>query len=97
MHVIRERSFVEQDFHMPDLCVRAWNASSSPIIAKEKGGKFILWKNIYLMCNFLVSTVDCWDGPDGEPVVHHGYTLTSKILFKDVVEAINKNAFVKNE
>ncbi|XP_062988134.1 1-phosphatidylinositol 4,5-bisphosphate phosphodiesterase eta-1 [Elgaria multicarinata webbii] len=41
--------------------------------------------------------VDCWDGPDGEPVVHHGYTLTSKILFKDVVEAINKNAFTKNE
>ncbi|KAJ6669428.1 hypothetical protein lerEdw1_008237 [Lerista edwardsae] len=41
--------------------------------------------------------VDCWDGPDGEPVVHHGYTLTSKILFKDVVEVINKNAFVKNE
>ncbi|XP_044288686.1 1-phosphatidylinositol 4,5-bisphosphate phosphodiesterase eta-1 [Varanus komodoensis] len=41
--------------------------------------------------------VDCWDGPDGEPVVHHGYTLTSKILFKDVVEVINKNAFTKNE
>ncbi|XP_039343210.1 1-phosphatidylinositol 4,5-bisphosphate phosphodiesterase eta-1 [Mauremys reevesii] len=40
--------------------------------------------------------VDCWDGPDGEPVVHHGYTFTSKILFRDVVEAINKNAFVKN-
>ncbi|KAM9110749.1 1-phosphatidylinositol 4,5-bisphosphate phosphodiesterase eta-2 [Megaptera novaeangliae] len=41
--------------------------------------------------------VDCWDGPDGEPIVHHGYTLTSKILFKDVVETINKYAFVKNE
>ncbi|XP_019388169.1 PREDICTED: 1-phosphatidylinositol 4,5-bisphosphate phosphodiesterase eta-1 isoform X2 [Crocodylus porosus] len=41
--------------------------------------------------------VDCWDGADGEPVVHHGYTLTSKILFKDVVETINKHAFVKNE
>ncbi|XP_027731745.1 1-phosphatidylinositol 4,5-bisphosphate phosphodiesterase eta-1 isoform X1 [Vombatus ursinus] len=41
--------------------------------------------------------VDCWDGPDGEPVVHHGYTLTSKILFRDVVETINKTAFVKNE
>ncbi|XP_077146820.1 1-phosphatidylinositol 4,5-bisphosphate phosphodiesterase eta-1 isoform X2 [Ranitomeya variabilis] len=41
--------------------------------------------------------VDCWDGPDGEPVVHHGYTLTSKIPFKDVVETINKHAFVKNE
>ncbi|XP_075404982.1 1-phosphatidylinositol 4,5-bisphosphate phosphodiesterase eta-1 isoform X2 [Tenrec ecaudatus] len=41
--------------------------------------------------------VDCWDGPDGEPVVHHGYTLTSKILFRDVVETVNKHAFVKNE
>ncbi|XP_044770307.1 1-phosphatidylinositol 4,5-bisphosphate phosphodiesterase eta-2 [Neomonachus schauinslandi] len=41
--------------------------------------------------------VDCWDGPDGEPIVHHGYTLTSKILFKDVIETINKYAFVKNE
>ncbi|XP_041129414.1 1-phosphatidylinositol 4,5-bisphosphate phosphodiesterase eta-2-like isoform X2 [Polyodon spathula] len=41
--------------------------------------------------------VDCWDGPDGEPIVHHGYTLTSKILFRDVIETINKNAFVKNQ
>ncbi|RXM98705.1 1-phosphatidylinositol 4,5-bisphosphate phosphodiesterase eta-1 [Acipenser ruthenus] len=41
--------------------------------------------------------VDCWDGADGEPVVHHGYTLTSKISFKDVIETINKYAFVKNE
>nr|XP_032619647.1 1-phosphatidylinositol 4,5-bisphosphate phosphodiesterase eta-2 isoform X1 [Chelonoidis abingdonii] len=41
--------------------------------------------------------VDCWDGPDGEPIVHHGYTLTSKILFKDVIETINKYAFIRNE
>uniref|UniRef100_A0A3Q2YZR8 Phosphoinositide phospholipase C n=1 Tax=Hippocampus comes TaxID=109280 RepID=A0A3Q2YZR8_HIPCM len=41
--------------------------------------------------------VDCWDGQDGEPIVHHGYTLTSKILFKDVIETINKYAFVKND
>ncbi|XP_021099115.1 1-phosphatidylinositol 4,5-bisphosphate phosphodiesterase eta-2 isoform X7 [Heterocephalus glaber] len=41
--------------------------------------------------------VDCWDGPDGEPIVHHGYTLTSKILFRDVIETINKYAFLKNE
>uniref|UniRef100_A0A3B3VC97 Phosphoinositide phospholipase C n=1 Tax=Poecilia latipinna TaxID=48699 RepID=A0A3B3VC97_9TELE len=38
---------------------------------------------------------DCWDGQDGEPIVHHGYTLTSKILFKDVIETINKYAFIK--
>uniref|UniRef100_A0A8C2GCD8 Phosphoinositide phospholipase C n=1 Tax=Cyprinus carpio TaxID=7962 RepID=A0A8C2GCD8_CYPCA len=41
--------------------------------------------------------VDCWDGPDGEPIVHHCYTLTSKILFKDVVETINKYAFAKTQ
>ncbi|XP_051967553.1 1-phosphatidylinositol 4,5-bisphosphate phosphodiesterase eta-2-like [Xyrauchen texanus] len=41
--------------------------------------------------------VDCWDGPDGEPIVHHGYTLTSKILFKEVVETINKYAFAKTQ
>ncbi|TMS07073.1 1-phosphatidylinositol 4,5-bisphosphate phosphodiesterase eta-1 [Larimichthys crocea] len=41
--------------------------------------------------------VDCWDGPDGEPVVQHGYTLTSKIPFKLVIETINKYAFINNQ
>lgn len=26
--------------------------------------------------------IDCWDGPNGEPVVYHGHTLTSKISFR---------------
>ena len=26
--------------------------------------------------------LDCWDGQDGEPVIYHGWTLTSKLLFK---------------
>ncbi|XP_046720714.1 1-phosphatidylinositol 4,5-bisphosphate phosphodiesterase eta-1 isoform X3 [Silurus meridionalis] len=41
--------------------------------------------------------VDCWDGPDGEPMVQHGYTLTSKIPFKSVIETIDKYAFINNE
>lgn len=41
--------------------------------------------------------VDCWDGSEGEPMVQHGYTLTSKIPFKSVIEAINKHAFVNNQ
>ena len=45
----------------------------------------------------ICSSVDCWDGPDGEPIIHHGYTLTSKILFKDVIETINKYAFTKSQ
>uniref|UniRef100_A0A3Q1G5W5 Phosphoinositide phospholipase C n=1 Tax=Acanthochromis polyacanthus TaxID=80966 RepID=A0A3Q1G5W5_9TELE len=37
--------------------------------------------------------LDCWDGSEGEPLIYHGYTLTSKILFKDVIEAIKEYAF----
>ncbi|XP_026877695.2 1-phosphatidylinositol 4,5-bisphosphate phosphodiesterase epsilon-1 isoform X4 [Electrophorus electricus] len=40
--------------------------------------------------------LDCWDGEDGMPVIYHGHTLTTKILFKDVVEAINRTAFVNS-
>ena len=37
--------------------------------------------------------LDCWDGPSGKPIIYHGYTLTSKILFEDVVHAIKTHAF----
>ncbi|XP_038070793.1 uncharacterized protein LOC119739790 isoform X2 [Patiria miniata] len=41
--------------------------------------------------------LDCWDGDDGSPMIYHGHTLTSKIVFKDVVEAINRAAFVTSD
>ncbi|XP_038196394.1 1-phosphatidylinositol 4,5-bisphosphate phosphodiesterase delta-4 isoform X1 [Arvicola amphibius] len=37
--------------------------------------------------------VDVWDGPGGEPIVYHGHTLTSRILFKDVVATLAQYAF----
>uniref|UniRef100_A0A3B3ZQK9 Phosphoinositide phospholipase C n=1 Tax=Periophthalmus magnuspinnatus TaxID=409849 RepID=A0A3B3ZQK9_9GOBI len=37
--------------------------------------------------------IDCWDGPELEPVVYHGHTLTTKILFKDVISTIEQHAF----
>ncbi|XP_039983240.1 1-phosphatidylinositol 4,5-bisphosphate phosphodiesterase delta-1a isoform X1 [Xiphias gladius] len=37
--------------------------------------------------------LDCWDGANGEPVIYHGYTLTSKVLFRDVIKAIKDYAF----
>uniref|UniRef100_H3DNJ9 Phosphoinositide phospholipase C n=1 Tax=Tetraodon nigroviridis TaxID=99883 RepID=H3DNJ9_TETNG len=40
--------------------------------------------------------LDCWDGDDGMPVIYHGHTLTTKIPFKDVVEAISRSAFVNS-
>ncbi|XP_051883212.1 1-phosphatidylinositol 4,5-bisphosphate phosphodiesterase epsilon-1 isoform X3 [Pristis pectinata] len=41
--------------------------------------------------------LDCWDGDDGMPIIYHGHTLTTKIPFKDVIESINRNAFVNSE
>ncbi|PSR81529.1 PLC-like phosphodiesterase [Coniella lustricola] len=41
--------------------------------------------------------VDCWDGPDNEPMVTHGKTLTSNIMFREVIAAINKYAFAQSQ
>ncbi|KAF7241793.1 1-phosphatidylinositol 4,5-bisphosphate phosphodiesterase delta-4 [Varanus komodoensis] len=37
--------------------------------------------------------VDCWDGSNGEPIVYHGHTFTSKIPFREVVTTLEKYAF----
>lgn len=41
--------------------------------------------------------LDVWDGPNDEPVVYHGYTLTSKILFRDILDAIKLYAFAESK
>ncbi|XP_032759819.1 1-phosphatidylinositol 4,5-bisphosphate phosphodiesterase beta-2 [Rattus rattus] len=39
--------------------------------------------------------LDCWKGkpPDEEPIITHGFTMTTDILFKEAVEAIAESAF----
>jgi len=41
--------------------------------------------------------LDCWDPPSDaevdEPIIYHGFTLTSRILFKDVIACIRDYAF----
>ena len=37
--------------------------------------------------------LDCWNGEDGQPIIYHGHTMTSKIKFYDVIVAINEYAF----
>ncbi|KAI1084176.1 PLC-like phosphodiesterase [Whalleya microplaca] len=38
--------------------------------------------------------IDCWDGSDGQPTVKHGYAMTNSISFREVINTINKYAFV---
>uniref|UniRef100_A0A8C9V419 Phosphoinositide phospholipase C n=1 Tax=Scleropages formosus TaxID=113540 RepID=A0A8C9V419_SCLFO len=37
--------------------------------------------------------LDCWDGDNGEPMIYHGHTLTSKVTFREVIETIAQYAF----
>ncbi|CAM9667713.1 unnamed protein product [Scytosiphon promiscuus] len=41
--------------------------------------------------------LDCWDGDDGEPLIYHGYTLTGRIRFADVIQAVKDYAFEKTD
>lgn len=43
--------------------------------------------------------LDCWDGDsafNNQPIIYHGMTLTSKILFEDVIKAIKEHGFTKS-
>lgn len=79
-----------KDTHRPLQCVQRW-----PVWKLRKTSWRFIHASFLLFLCFLA--VDCWDGPDGEPMVQHGYTLTSKIPFKLVIETINKYAFVNNQ
>lgn len=55
------------------------------------------WLIVSVNCCCCVSAVDCWDGPDGMPVIYHGHTLTTKIKFCDVLTTIKEHAFITSE
>lgn len=41
--------------------------------------------------------IDTWDGNNGDPVVYHGHTLTSKIKFRDVAPVIVEHGFATSK
>jgi phosphatidylinositol phospholipase C, delta len=52
-----------------------------------------IW-NIDRFFLFKKKTVDVWDGPDGEPIITHGQTLTGTLYVRDVLaDAIKPYAF----
>lgn len=41
--------------------------------------------------------IDCWDGSDGRPIVSHGRTWTTSVLFADCITVINRYAFISTD
>ena len=41
--------------------------------------------------------LDCWNGDSGEPIIFHGFTLTSKISFESVIKIIKDYSFVSSK
>ncbi|CAK0867985.1 unnamed protein product [Prorocentrum cordatum] len=41
--------------------------------------------------------IDCWDGDDGEPMVTHGWTPTSRLAFQDVVRVCRDYGFAASK
>ncbi|KAK4968705.1 hypothetical protein LTR66_011793, partial [Elasticomyces elasticus] len=37
--------------------------------------------------------IDCWDGKDDRPIVNHGYSMSTSVLFSDVISIVSKHAF----
>lgn len=40
--------------------------------------------------------IDCWDGKYGRPIVNHGRTMTSEIMFEDCIAVITRYAFASS-
>lgn len=45
----------------------------------------------------MYTLVDCWNGPDGYPLIYHGHTITTRIKFLDALKTIKDHAFVTSE
>ncbi|XP_073486299.1 inactive phospholipase C-like protein 2 [Aquarana catesbeiana] len=41
--------------------------------------------------------LDVWDGPDNEPFIYTGHNMTTQVVFRSVIDVINKYAFQVSE
>uniref|UniRef100_A0A0N4ZK44 1-phosphatidylinositol 4,5-bisphosphate phosphodiesterase n=1 Tax=Parastrongyloides trichosuri TaxID=131310 RepID=A0A0N4ZK44_PARTI len=65
-----------------------------------KGRSSVAMYRFVLLLGCRSVELDCWDGPNNEPIITHGpqtIFFCSTILFKDVIKAIAETAFVNSD
>ena len=72
------------------------NSSHNTYLAGHQlyGESKIEMYTIALSRGYRLVELDCWDGDDGEPIITHGNTFTSTILFKNALKSIRDTAFI---
>ncbi|XP_042747977.1 1-phosphatidylinositol 4,5-bisphosphate phosphodiesterase delta-3 [Lagopus leucura] len=93
----QEHTQVHQDMSQP-LCHYFISSSHNTYLTRNQIGGTSSTEAYAraLMMGCRCVELDCWEGPDGEPIVCHGHMFTSKILFRDVIEAIRDYAFKRS-
>ncbi|XP_054446776.1 1-phosphatidylinositol 4,5-bisphosphate phosphodiesterase zeta-1 [Pteronotus mesoamericanus] len=89
---------VYQDMHHPLKDYFIASSHNTYLVSDQLVGPSDVWGYVSaLMKGCRCLEIDCWDGSQNEPVVYHGYTLTSKLLFKTVIQTIHKYAFITSD